>query len=259
MHDLVIRGATVVDGLGHDPIRADVAVKDGRIAAIGEVGKDAAQDGRCRRARADAGHHRSAHALRRAGHLGPDPVAVALARRHHGGDGQLRLRHRAEPAAAARHDHAQPRRRRGHGPRRAARRHRLALPVLRRIHGDAARPRPLHEPRGAGRAFGGAHRRHGRGGLGPQRADRRRIGRDEAPRRRGDGPGRDRARRLLFAEPFGLGRRADAVDDQRSVGIRRAGRGDGRPGPRRRRDLVRADHARHDGGDRRAGTAAASS
>ena len=59
-------------------------------------------------------------------------------------------------------------------------------------------------------------------------ADRRRIGRDEAPRRRGDGPGRDRARRLLFAEPFGLGRRADAVDDQRFVGIRRAGRGDGR-------------------------------
>jgi N-acyl-D-aspartate/D-glutamate deacylase len=34
MHDLVIRGATVVDGLGHDPFRADVAVKDGRIAKI---------------------------------------------------------------------------------------------------------------------------------------------------------------------------------------------------------------------------------
>src|ERR1700736_2885952 len=43
MHDLVIRGATVVDGLGHDPIRADVAVRDGRIAAIGEVGKDASE------------------------------------------------------------------------------------------------------------------------------------------------------------------------------------------------------------------------
>ena len=41
MHDLVIRGAIVVDGLGRDPIRADVAVKDGRIAALGEVGKDA--------------------------------------------------------------------------------------------------------------------------------------------------------------------------------------------------------------------------
>src|SRR6266581_3547614 len=43
MYDLVIRGATVVDGLGHDPCRADLAVKDGRIAAIGEVGEDAAE------------------------------------------------------------------------------------------------------------------------------------------------------------------------------------------------------------------------
>src|SRR4051794_40713191 len=43
MHDLVIRGATVVDGLGHDPIRADVAVKDGRIAAIGAVDNEAAE------------------------------------------------------------------------------------------------------------------------------------------------------------------------------------------------------------------------
>src|SRR5690348_9510239 len=39
MHDLVIRGAVVLDGLGHDPIRADVAVRDGRIVAVGEVGK----------------------------------------------------------------------------------------------------------------------------------------------------------------------------------------------------------------------------
>src|SRR5215471_5801173 len=43
MHDLVIRGATVVDGLGDDPIRADVAVRDGRIAAIGEFAKDASE------------------------------------------------------------------------------------------------------------------------------------------------------------------------------------------------------------------------
>src|ERR1700741_5164287 len=43
MHDLVIRGATVIDGLGHDPLRADVAVKEGRIRAIGEAGSDAAE------------------------------------------------------------------------------------------------------------------------------------------------------------------------------------------------------------------------
>jgi N-acyl-D-amino-acid deacylase len=43
MYEIVIRGATVVDGLGHDPRSADVAVKDGRIAAIGEIGADAAE------------------------------------------------------------------------------------------------------------------------------------------------------------------------------------------------------------------------
>ena len=41
MYDLVIRGATVVDGVGHEPRRADVAVENGRIAAIGEVGRTA--------------------------------------------------------------------------------------------------------------------------------------------------------------------------------------------------------------------------
>jgi N-acyl-D-aspartate/D-glutamate deacylase len=38
MHDPVIRGATVVDGLGHDPFPADMAVKDGRIAKIAAGG-----------------------------------------------------------------------------------------------------------------------------------------------------------------------------------------------------------------------------
>src|SRR4051794_12676433 len=37
MVDLVIRGATVIDGLGRDPQRIDVAVKNGRIAALGEI------------------------------------------------------------------------------------------------------------------------------------------------------------------------------------------------------------------------------
>src|SRR5437763_2725141 len=43
MYDLVIRGATVVDGLGQDPLRADVAVKNGRIAEIGAIRGDAAE------------------------------------------------------------------------------------------------------------------------------------------------------------------------------------------------------------------------
>jgi N-acyl-D-aspartate/D-glutamate deacylase len=41
MFDLVVRGATIVDGLGHEPRRADLAVSKGRIAAIGEIKDDA--------------------------------------------------------------------------------------------------------------------------------------------------------------------------------------------------------------------------
>src|SRR3954447_3715550 len=39
MHDLVIRGATVVDGTGAPRRAADVAVDDGRITAVGHVGE----------------------------------------------------------------------------------------------------------------------------------------------------------------------------------------------------------------------------
>jgi len=36
-YDLVLRGGTLVDGTGADPVAADVAVRDGRIAAVGTV------------------------------------------------------------------------------------------------------------------------------------------------------------------------------------------------------------------------------
>ncbi len=38
MYDVVIRGGRIVDGTGREPFVGDVAVKDGRIAAVGEVG-----------------------------------------------------------------------------------------------------------------------------------------------------------------------------------------------------------------------------
>src|SRR3546814_9381685 len=43
MHDLIIRGAAVADGLGNPLIEADVAVGSGRIVAIGDIPEGAAE------------------------------------------------------------------------------------------------------------------------------------------------------------------------------------------------------------------------
>src|SRR5688572_20587078 len=43
MHDLAVRGGLVFDGLGSDPIRADVAVRNGVVVEIGPVTGAAAQ------------------------------------------------------------------------------------------------------------------------------------------------------------------------------------------------------------------------
>jgi len=37
MHDLIVRGGTVVDGTGRPPAGADVAVSDGRVTAVGDL------------------------------------------------------------------------------------------------------------------------------------------------------------------------------------------------------------------------------
>jgi len=44
MHDFVLRDALLLDGLGSEPVHGDLAVKDGRIAAVGRV-KDLDSEG----------------------------------------------------------------------------------------------------------------------------------------------------------------------------------------------------------------------
>ena len=44
LNHLVIRGATVVDGLGSEPVRADVAIRDGRIRTVGAVPEEAERE-----------------------------------------------------------------------------------------------------------------------------------------------------------------------------------------------------------------------
>ena len=43
-YDIVVRGGTLVDGTGADPVPADVAVRDGRIAAVGAIAGRGAEE-----------------------------------------------------------------------------------------------------------------------------------------------------------------------------------------------------------------------
>lgn len=43
MHDLIIRNARIADGLGNALVEGDLAVKDGRVAMVGEIDGDAAE------------------------------------------------------------------------------------------------------------------------------------------------------------------------------------------------------------------------
>ena len=61
--DLVIRGGTRVDGTGGAPREADVAVKDGRIAAVGRVAGAGREEIDAARPGGDAGLRRHPHPL----------------------------------------------------------------------------------------------------------------------------------------------------------------------------------------------------
>ena len=43
-YDIVIRGGTIVDGTGSEPVAGDVAIKDGMIAAVGNVEGEGRQE-----------------------------------------------------------------------------------------------------------------------------------------------------------------------------------------------------------------------
>ena len=119
-YDLVVRGGTVADGTGTGTREADVAIKDGKIAAVGAVSGKGAEEIAAKGLLVTPGFvdihtHYDGQATWDS-HLQPS----SLARRHHRGDGQLRRRLRAGedrgPPAADRADG----RRRGHSRRRAA-------------------------------------------------------------------------------------------------------------------------------------------
>ena len=102
-YDVVIKDGLVFDGTGAPRVRADVAISDGRVAAIGRV--DATDADQVIDARGmhvapgfvDLHTHYDAQVF-----WDPYLHAVGLARRHVRRDRQLRLRVRAGPARAAR-------------------------------------------------------------------------------------------------------------------------------------------------------------
>ena len=71
MYDLLIENARIVDGTGAPAYPGSLAVKDGRIVALGAVhSREAREDHRRRRPGAGARFRGPAHALRRADCLG---------------------------------------------------------------------------------------------------------------------------------------------------------------------------------------------
>ena len=127
MHDLVIRGGTVVDGTGAPTVTADVAIDDGVIVEVGRVETRGRRELDADGLLVTPGLRRRAHPLRRPGHVGPAPHAVVLARRDHRGARQLRRRLRAGRARSSRVAHRADGGCRGHPRQRPLRGHGVGL------------------------------------------------------------------------------------------------------------------------------------
>ena len=102
-HENVISGGIVVDGTGGGAHGGASRSTGGVITEVGRV-RGFGRDPHDRRQRPDrhARLRRHPHALRRPGVLGRAHDPVVVARRHHGGDGQLRRRVRAVQAGRPR-------------------------------------------------------------------------------------------------------------------------------------------------------------
>ena len=210
-HDLVVRGGLVADGRGGEPRPADVAVDGGTITAVGRSPAGATEEIDADGLLVTPGLRRHPHPLRRAGHLGRAHDAVELARRDHGGHGQLRRRLRAGATRCAPTPHLVDGRGRGHSRRRARRGDRLVLGELRRLprRGGAAPAR--HRPVRAAPPRRAAPLRHGRAG-GPTGGGDAGGQRGHAPPgHRGHAGRRHRLLDVAHAEPPHGQRRPDAV------------------------------------------------
>ena len=171
-YDLIVRNGTVIDGTGSEPRDADVAVQDGRIAAVGRIDGSGREEIDARGLDGDAGLRRHPHALRRPGHLGRPLLALVGPWRDDGADGQLRRRLRALPAAGSRHADQRHGRRRGHSRAGHARGRAVELAELSRLSRRAVEAAVRHRLCDAGAACAAARLRDGP----PRRRPRARDG-----------------------------------------------------------------------------------
>ena len=68
--DLIISGGTLIDGTGADAVKADLAVKNGKIERIGDLSQDSAAETMRVREDSNTRLHRSSYSSGRSNWLG---------------------------------------------------------------------------------------------------------------------------------------------------------------------------------------------